>query len=133
MPAILGLNAALEFLQQRGLDAVHHHEQALTATLLAGLRAVDGVRLYGPGQVAGQVGVVSFTVAGYDPREVASMLDATYRIQARSGFHCAPRMHQQLGTDQGGGTVRLSLGPFNTPEQIESAINAVGEISASSG
>jgi len=131
VPAILGLNAALEFLQQRKMEGVRAHEEALTAQLLEGFASVEGVRVYGPLQAERQVGVVSFTVEGYDPREVASMLDATYRIQARSGFHCAPKMHQQLGTDNGGGTVRLSMGPFNTPQHIKSSINAVDEIAAS--
>ena len=102
----------------------------MTARLLDGLAAVSGVQLYGPAAIDDQVGVVSFNLEGYDPREVASMLDATFRIQARSGLHCAPRMHQHLGTATKGGTVRLSMGAFTTVEEIELTVEAIGEFAA---
>jgi selenocysteine lyase/cysteine desulfurase len=59
------------------------------------------------------------------------MLDTAYAIQVRSGFHCAPHMHQRLGTADSGGTVRFSVGQFNTEQQMDLAINAVAEIAAS--
>ena len=130
VPAILGLNAALEFLQERGPGELRRHERSMTARLLDGLAAVSGVQLYGPAAIDDQVGVVSFNLEGYDPREVASMLDATFRIQARSGLHCAPRMHQHLGTATKGGTVRLSMGAFTTVEEIELTVEAIGEFAA---
>ena len=58
------------------------------------------------------------------------MLDAARRVQVRAGLHCAPLMHEALGTRQAGGTVRLSIGPFNPAEQIDIAIAALGEIAA---
>jgi cysteine desulfurase/selenocysteine lyase len=56
------------------------------------------------------------------------MLDVTHRLQVRAGLHCAPRMHEALGTLDRGGTVRFSLGAFNTAEDIRLAIQAVGEL-----
>jgi selenocysteine lyase/cysteine desulfurase len=67
----------------------------------------------------------------YDPQEVALALDAIYRIQVRPGLHCAPAMHRSLETDTRGGTVRFSLGVFNTPEQVETTVRAVAEIASS--
>ena len=67
--------------------------------------------------------------AGIDDQALA--LDAGYRVQVRSGLHCAPAMHQRLGTDQSGGTVRFSLGVFNTSDQIEQTVRAIGEIASS--
>jgi selenocysteine lyase/cysteine desulfurase len=77
-----------------------------------------------------RVGVVSISVNGFDPHEVASMLDTGHCVQVRSGLHCAPRMHAALGTVAQGGAVRFSLGPFNTLEHIDIALEAVGEIAA---
>ena len=68
---------------------------------------------------------------GYDPQEVALSLDAAYRIQVRSGLHCAPAMHRSLGTLAMGGTVRFSLGPFTTETHIAATIRAVAEIASS--
>ncbi len=73
----------------------------------------------------------SIAIDGYDPQEVALSLDAAYRIQVRPGLHCAPLMHETLGTQRDGGTVRFSLGPFTTPEDVDAAIEAVAEIAGS--
>jgi selenocysteine lyase/cysteine desulfurase len=77
------------------------------------------------------VPLVSIVVDGYDPQEVALSLDAAYRIQVRPGLHCAPLMHRRLGTHETGGTVRFSLGPFTTADQIDTTIEAVSEIARS--
>src|SRR5690606_9439036 len=83
------------------------------------------VTLYGPDTAQERVGVVSMSVAGYDPQELAGGLDAAYRIQTRAGLHCAPRMHRSLGTLASGGTLRVSIGPFNTAEHIEAFLAAL--------
>jgi selenocysteine lyase/cysteine desulfurase len=69
---------------------------------------------------------------GYEPQEVAATLDAAYHVQARAGLHCAPRMHQALGTLDAGGTVRFSLGAFNTAADVDAAIRAAQAIAAAS-
>jgi selenocysteine lyase/cysteine desulfurase len=69
--------------------------------------------------------VVSFNVAGYDPQELAAVLDASHGVQCRAGLHCAPRMHAALGTLEFGGAVRFSPGPFTTADDVDAAIAAV--------
>lgn len=131
VPGIIGLGAALQYLTERSLDDIRQHEQQLTARLLDGFQSLKNVTIHGPRDALRQVGVVSIVIDGYDPQEVATTLDAAYSIQVRSGFHCAPLMHASQGTNQQGGTVRFSIGAFNTIEQIDHAIQAVGEIAAS--
>ncbi len=130
VPGILGLGAGLSFLQERTIDAIRGHDQQLTAMLLEGLSAIDGVTVYGPSDVERRVGVVSITAEGFEPQELAMMLDAACGIQVRAGLHCAPLMHDALGTLEHGGTVRFSLGVFNTADQIELTIQALEEVLA---
>ena len=128
---IAGLRAALAYLSERNPLAIRQHEQELTARLLDGLQGIDHVTILGPCDAQRQVGVVSIATDGYDPQEVATMLDTSYSVQVRSGFQCAPLMHERLGTHARGGTVRFSVGAFSNSDQIDSAVRAVGEIMAS--
>lgn len=130
VPGILGLGAGVDFVLKRGLTALHRHELKLTERMLSGLRAIRGVSVYGPLDAAQRLGVVSFNLAGYDPQEVAALLDAEHTIQVRAGLHCAPLMHAALGTSALGGTIRLSVGPFTTSDEIDETIAAVEEIAA---
>lgn len=127
-PGLVGLEAALEFLQQRGIAAVHQHERELTARLLEGLRGIAGLAVHGPSTPADQVGVVSVSLPGWEPQVLAAVLDENFQIQTRAGLHCAPGAHRAIGTFEQGGTVRFSVGPFNTAEQIEAAVAALNEI-----
>jgi cysteine desulfurase / selenocysteine lyase len=79
---------------------------------------------------ADRTSVVSITVEGYDPQELAAILDASYSIQCRAGFQCAPRMHEALGTVPLGGTLRFSPGHTTTIEEIDRALSALHEIAA---
>lgn len=125
VPGILGLGAGAAYLQQRGVEAICRHERELTSQLVARLSEIPGVTVYGPRDLAPRVGVVSISVAGYDPQELAMLLDAAGGIQVRAGLHCAGRMHRALGTAEGGGTIRFSLGPFTILEHIVAAAEAV--------
>jgi cysteine desulfurase family protein len=131
VPGIVGLAAGLDFLRERGIEALRQHEQELTAQLLAGLVDVPSVRIVGPADASQQVGVVSVTLDGYDSQAVAAMLDGSYRVQCRAGIQCAPLMHRAMGTSDSGGTIRFSVGPFTTGDQIETATGAIAEIAAS--
>jgi cysteine desulfurase family protein len=128
---IVGLGAAVEWITEQALEQLQHHQQQLTTALWQGLADVDGITLYGPADSQKRVGVVSFNVAGFEPQEVASMLDAACGIEVRAGLHCAPQMHKALGTDKLGGTVRMSVGAFNTAHQIAAAVAAVAQLAAS--
>jgi cysteine desulfurase family protein len=131
VPAILGLGAAVEYLAGRGVAAWHQQAEAHLERLRGGLAEMPGVRLFGPPAAADSVALVSLTIEGYDPQEVAAVLDSTFRIQVRPGLHCAPLMHRALGTIDRGGTVRISLGHFTTTEEIDAVLAALGELASS--
>ncbi len=133
VPGILGLGAGVAHLRQHGLSVIHEQIAALTARLIDGLSTIPGVTVYGPRGLERRVGIVSMNVRGFDPQEVAASLDAARRVQVRSGIHCAPRMHEALGTLRTGGTVRLSIGPFNTADDIDVALEAVNALAAAGG
>jgi selenocysteine lyase/cysteine desulfurase len=124
---LAGLSAGLAYVQERGLDAIRAYEMALTRQLIAGLRAIPGITLYGPGDPARQVAVVSFTLAGWRVSDVSFRLDEDFGVLCRPGLHCAPAAHRTIGTFPEG-TVRFAPGPFTTPEEIEAALEAVGRL-----
>ncbi|MEX0726573.1 MAG: aminotransferase class V-fold PLP-dependent enzyme, partial [Planctomycetaceae bacterium] len=107
-PGLVGLDEGLAYIQQRTIAVLLDHERQLTERLLTGMLSMNNVTVYGPKQIDGRLGVVSFNVAGYAPQDVAAILDAAAEIEVRSGLHCAPLMHRALGTVAGGGTVRIS-------------------------
>ena len=127
-PGLVGLEAALAWIESQTVAALRRHEQQLTTRLRDGLSDVAGVTLFGPESVDARSGVVSITIAGFDPQEAAAILDSHYGIESRAGLHCAPRMHRTLGTFASGGTVRLSVGAFTTEPQIDTAVTAIREL-----
>ena len=129
LPGIVGLEAGVSHLLSNDAEASRTALQELTQRLLDGLSPIKDIQLYGPPTAQGRVGVVSLNLAGYDPQELASLLDSQWSIQARAGLHCAPRMHQALGTAPSG-TLRLSLGHFTTESRIDAVLAAFGEVAA---
>ncbi len=125
---VAGLHAGLKWIEKKGLDTLHEHEMKLTTTLRDGLKDVDGVTLYCQEDLADHISVFLFNVDGQEALNTATLLDVDYNIASRSGLHCAPLVHEQLGTDKIHGAVRFGIGPFNTEKQILTAINAVKEI-----
>jgi cysteine desulfurase family protein len=125
---IAGIHAGLKWIQEKGMDQIHHHEMKLTRMLRDGLREIDGILLYGQDELADHIAVLSFNVDGMEALNTGTLLDGEYNIACRTGLHCAPLVHEQLGTDKIGGTVRIGIGPFNTEEHIQTAIQAVAEI-----
>ena len=128
---VAGLHAGVNWLLDRDPRTIHQHEMALITALRDGLRAIDGVTLYCQDDLSGHIGVLIFNVAGFEAADVGTLLDVDYEIACRTGLHCAPLLHKQLGTDAIHGAVRLSVGPFNTMAHIETAIGAVREIARS--
>ncbi len=127
---IAGLKAGLTWLLGKGLETVHAEEMRLTRILLDGLRAIPRVRLYCLDNLDNHIAVLSFNVDGMDAADVGTMLDVDFGIACRTGLHCAPLVHEQMGTDKIHGAVRFGIGPFNTEGDIRTAIRAVGEIAA---
>jgi selenocysteine lyase/cysteine desulfurase len=127
-PGLVGLEAGLAYLQERGVAAVRRHEQELTGRLLDGLLSTPDVTVHGPRDPEKQVGVVSVAVPGFEPQILAGILDESFGVQTRAGLHCAPRAHRHLGTLHEGGTVRFSVGPFTTADDVDAAVSALREI-----
>ncbi|MBL8830591.1 MAG: aminotransferase class V-fold PLP-dependent enzyme, partial [Planctomycetaceae bacterium] len=125
LPGIAGLAAGVRWLQTHDPAALHEQQMTLVAQLLTGLSQLPGVQIVGPPTIADRVGLVSITVDGYDPQELAASLDSAAGIQVRAGLHCAPLVHQTLGTLPHGGTLRFSLGPFNTAAHIAMTLEAL--------
>ncbi len=127
-PGLAGLNAGLKYLEKKTVAAIRGSEAILTTKLVDGLRTVNGVTVYGHESQVPHVGVISLNVEGYAPQDVATVLDDSFGVQSRAGLHCAPGVHRFLGTCDSGGTVRFSIGPFTTAQEIEQAIAAVAEM-----
>ena len=128
-PGLAGLTAGVRYLLQRGVAEVRRQEQELLAHLLPALESLDDVIVYGPGDPSRQVAVVSFNLKGRDGAHLGYALDQVYGIAVRVGLHCAPEAHRALGTFPGG-TVRASLGPFNTRQDTDDLVRAVRELGA---
>jgi cysteine desulfurase family protein len=125
---IAGLHAGLKWIEARGIDSIHRHEMKLARMLRDGLLELDGVSLYCQEDLTDHIAVVSFNVDGMEALNTGTLLDGEYNIACRTGLHCAPLVHEQMGTDKTGGSVRMGIGPFNTEDHIKTAIEAVGEI-----
>ena len=126
---IVGLGEGEGFILEKGTAAIREHEEELTGMLPQGLEQIKGVKIYGPVNPGLQAGVVSINIGDGDSGEISYILDRSYDIATRSGLHCSPLAHRTIGTfDQG--TVRFSIGYFNTREDIEAAVRAVEEIAA---
>ncbi len=126
---IAGLHAGLEWIEKKGLDTIHEQEMRLTTLIRDGLNEIDGVTLYCQEDLTNHISVLLFNVDGLEALNTSTLLDVDYNIASRSGLHCAPLVHEQLGTDKIRGAVRFGIGPFNTDEDIQTAIIAVKEIS----
>jgi cysteine desulfurase family protein len=125
-----GLSAGVDWIQEKGLENIHKHELELLSMLQEGLSDIKGVKMYGTTRLTNRVATLSFNVDQYDASDVGTFLDVDYNVVTRTGLQCAPLIHEHHGSSPRG-TVRMSIGPFNTREHIEAAIRAVGEISAS--
>lgn len=125
---VAGLGAAASFLRERTIAGVAAHEAALVRQLWTGLDPLDAVTLYGPPPSSMRGPVVSFSVQGYDPQEFAAALDSSFGIQTRAGLHCAPKMHEALGTLAGGGLVRISVGWSTSEDQINRTVEAIAAL-----
>jgi selenocysteine lyase/cysteine desulfurase len=130
MVGVAGLRAGVEWVLEEGMENIYRREITLWKKLRDGLAAVDKVVLHCADRSDDRLGVLSFNVHGWEAGDVGTMLDVDHNIACRTGLHCAPLVHVQMGTDKIHGSVRLSIGPFNTEEDVDAAIGAVEEIAA---
>lgn len=124
---IAGLHAALGYLEETGIDAIRKQEQALRRKFYEGVKDISGVTVYGDFESEDRCAIVTLNIGEYDSGEVSDALLTDYGISTRSGGHCAPLMHEALGTVEQG-AVRFSFSHYNTEEEVETAIRAVREL-----
>lgn len=121
---LAGLGAALEFLEETGIDAIRAHETALARRFYEAVRQIPGVTVYGDHSKTERAPVVTLNIGDYESGEVADELAERFGIATRPGAHCAPRMHRALGTTEQG-AVRFSWSYFNTEEETDAAADAI--------
>lgn len=124
---IAGLGAAIEYLEKEGIDNIRAKELQHMWHFYNGVKDIPGVKIYGDFDTEVRCPVVTLNIGDYDSSEVSDELLMTYGISTRPGAHCAPLMHEALGT-VGQGAVRFSFSHYNTEEEVETAINAIREL-----
>ena len=125
---IAGLHAALGYLEKTGIDTIREREQELMWKFYEGVKDIPEVKVYGDFSTKNRCAVVTLNIGDYDSSEVSDALLMDYDISTRSGGHCAPLMHEALGTVEQG-AVRFSFSHYTTDEEIEVAIHAIRELS----
>lgn len=125
---IASLMAGQDWIEKTGIENIYAHEIRLAGKLVDGLREIDDVIVYCFGSMKNHLSTVTVNVRGMDAGNVGIMLDAEHNIATRTGLHCAPLVHKQIGTLELHGGVRFSIGPFNTDDQVTTAIDAMAEI-----
>lgn len=118
---VIGLGAALDYLQQFDLTEIKQHEQALVKQALAGLKEIPGISLYGPLDTHERGGIISFNLNNLHPHDTATALDME-GVAVRAGHHCAQPLMRYLKTPA---TVRASFYLYNTPQDVSRLIDAV--------
>ena len=124
---IAGLSAALDFISEVGVAAIEEKERALMDRFYRAVSATEGVTVYGDFSQARRSAIVTLNIRDYDSAAVSDELSESYGIATRPGAHCAPRMHEALGTTDRG-AVRFSFSWFNTEDEVDAAIRAVREL-----
>ena len=125
---VAGLSAGVRYVQEKGIENIASHENALIERLRGRLEAIDGVTVYGGRDAARRVSTLSFRTEALPAAELGGVLDQAFDIAVRPGLHCAPYIHRSLGTLAAGGTVRASAGAFNTVEDVDALAAALAEI-----
>ena len=128
---IAGLHAALEFIKETGMESIRNREQLLMRRFYQGVSDIRGVTVYGDFcRMDLHAPVVALNIRDHDSGEVSDGLAMDYGIYTRAGAHCAPLMHQALGTVEQG-AVRFSMSYYNTEEEMDQAVLAVREMAES--
>lgn len=124
---IVGLGAAVDYVNEQGIGKTLKHEQVLVQALIDRFNDDDRFTIYGTRDGSRRVGTLSLNITGYDAPDVGSILDDSFGIAVRPGLHCAPYTHRRLGTFPDG-AVRISPGAFNTGDELNQLIEALDQI-----
>jgi len=125
---VAGLHAGVKWITENGIDSIHEEEMRLWDKLRLAVQQTENVVTYCALNKENKNPVLSLNVKGFESGDVGTILDVDYNIACRTGLQCAPKVHEVIGTDKIHGTVRLSVGPFNTEDHIDKAIEALREI-----
>jgi cysteine desulfurase / selenocysteine lyase len=117
----VGLGAAVEYLSHVGMDAIHRHEQAITAYALEGLQTIPGLTVLGPLDATERGGALSFELDGVHPHDIAQVLDSR-GIAVRAGHHCAKPAHARFGVQS---STRMSSYLYTTPAEIDALVEGL--------
>jgi cysteine desulfurase / selenocysteine lyase len=126
---IVGLGAAIDYVNSQGIDKIAKHERHMVQAIIDKLADDPRFKIHGTRDAAKRVGTVSLSIQGFEPSDLASILDDSFEIAVRPGLHCSPYMHQHLGTFPSG-TLRISPGPFNTNEELATLLDALDQIAS---
>lgn len=126
--SIAALNASLSWISNIGVNNIYMHKKELTDYAIQKLNELSSVTMYLPENRDEHIAIISITHSYYRSEELAEILDNDFDIAVRSGYHCAPYVHKLIGTEDNGGTVRISIGYFNTKNDIDSLIDALREL-----
>jgi len=127
---VAGIHAGVKWVLEQGMENLHKQEYALYDKLRNGVKNIDKVIAYCANNTKNQNPVLSINIEGFDSGDVGMMLDVDYNIASRTGLQCAPLVHTGIGTDKIHGTVRLSIGPFNTEAHVDAALEAIADIAS---
>lgn len=127
---IIGLSEGVRWIMEQTIEKLAEHERELIDAFLDGIADVEGLRCFGPRALPGRIGVMSVRIEGYEPQELASVLESSFGILTRAGLHCAPLAHQAIGTLLTGGTTRLSFGPLVSVKDVQYAAESLRQIAA---
>lgn len=129
MVGIASLVAGQKWIEEQGgVEKIHAQEMKLTQKLLDGFNKIDGVITYCCDSLENHISALTINIKGLDAGDVGIMLDVDFDIATRAGLHCAPLVHKQLDLVKIHGGVRFAIGPFNTEEHINKAIEAIADI-----
>ena len=131
IPGIAGLLAGLKWLETEDATGRFERLVGLSQQLADRLRKISDVAVYAPATI--ETSAISFNIQGVDCQTVGMLLDSQFEIECRTGLHCAPLIHEKIGSDSLGGTVRFSPGVFTTDAEIDQAIAAVESIAKEMG
>lgn len=125
---IAGLLEGVRWLLEQTVQKVHDDEMTLVRTFIEGVSTIEGLTYLGPQGVRDRIGVFSVRLEGYDPSELARLLESRYGILTRPGIHCAPLAHQTFNTTGMGGATRFSFGPFLSRQDVKYATDCLAEL-----
>lgn len=127
---LAGLRASLSWLMDEiGVENVHRHETKLAKSFYDGLKDMEALHFYGDYESEERAAIVSLNIADYDSSEVSDQLEQDYGISTRPGAHCAPLIHEAMGTVEQG-MVRFAFSWFNTEDDVDYAVKAVRELAS---